>query len=131
MSGRDERSALPGTAAEWTSFLVSLALLGVVVGAIALAWAREPSGPPRFEIERGTARFDGGRYHLPFAVTNVGGATAVEVRVEGLVVSGGREERVGTLFRFLPIRGRAEGTLVFSADPAAAAVEVVSYHQSF
>ena len=131
MSGKrkaDAAAAPPRTFAEWFSLGVSLLLLACVVGVILWLWASEPGGPPRFAVERGAARQEAGLFHLPVAVTNVGGVAAGQVRIEGRLAGAGPEgERPATTIEFLPVRAREEVVLVFRGDPAGAAVEVVSY----
>ena len=128
MSGRKGGAAAsPRTFAEWVSLGVSLLLLACVVGVILWLWASEPDGPPRFAVERGAARQEAGLFHLPVAVTNVGGLAAGQVRVEGRLGGTGQEERPATTIEFLPVRAREELVLVFRGDPSGASVEVVSY----
>ena len=129
MSGRKGGAAAsPRTLAEWVSLGMSLLLLACVVGVILWLWASEPEGPPRFAVERGAARQEAGLFHLPVAVTNVGGLAAGQVRIEGRLAGAGPEqERPATTIEFLPVRAREEVVLVFRGDPAGAAVEVVSY----
>jgi uncharacterized protein (TIGR02588 family) len=108
---------------------VSLLLLAGVVGVILWLWAAELEGPPRFAVERGAARQEAGLFHLPVAVTNVGGEAAAQVRVEGRQGGGAGEERPATTIDFLPVRAREEVVLVFRGDPSGASVEVVSYQR--
>lgn len=121
--------ALPRTPAEWVALSISLLLLASVVGVILWLWVREPTGPPQFKVERGTARSEAGLYHLPVAVTNVGGSAAGQVRVEGRLSVGGQDERPVTIIEFLPVRAREEIVLIFRTEPSGASVEVVSYQQ--
>ena len=128
MSGKKGGGApQPRTLAEWVSLAASLLLLAGVVGVIVWLWVAEPEGPPRFAVERGAVRQEAGLFHLTVAVTNVGGAAASQVRVEGRLGGAGQEERPATTIDFLPVRAREEAVLVFRGDPAGAAVEVVSY----
>jgi uncharacterized protein (TIGR02588 family) len=129
VSGRKGGAAAspPRTFAERVALGVSLLLLACVVGVILWLWASEPQGPPRFAVERGAARPEAGLFHLPVAVTNVGGLAAGQVRVEGRLGGAGQEERPATTIEFLPVRARGELVLVFRGDPSGASVEVVSY----
>jgi len=68
-------------------------------------------------------------FHLPVAVTNVGGEAAGQVRVEGRLVTSGEEERPATTIEFLPVRAREEAVLIFRGDPTEASVRVVSYQR--
>jgi uncharacterized protein (TIGR02588 family) len=74
-------------------------------------------------------RSEAGLYHLPVAVTNVGGSAAGQVRVEGRLSVGGEDERPVTTIEFLPVRAREEVVLIFRTEPSGASVEVVTYQQ--
>jgi uncharacterized protein (TIGR02588 family) len=121
-------SALPRTPAEWVAFSISLLLLASVVSIIIWLWIKEPTGPPQFKVERGMVRSEAGLYHLPVAVTNIGGSAAGQVRVEGSLSVGG-EERPVTTIDFLPVLAREEIVLIFRTDPSGASVDVISYQQ--
>jgi uncharacterized protein (TIGR02588 family) len=125
--GKGGGRGAPRTSAEWVSLSVSLLLLACVVGAILWLWAVETGGPPRLAVERGAARQEAGLFHLPVAVTNVGGGAAAQVRVEGRLGGAGHEESPSTTIDFLPVRAREKVVLVFRGDPSGASVEVVSY----
>jgi uncharacterized protein (TIGR02588 family) len=130
MSRKQQKGpALPRTLAEWVALSVSLLLLASVVGVILWLWVREPTGPPRFKVEQGMVRSEDGLYHLPVAVTNVGGSAAAQVRVEGRLSVGGQDERPVTTIEFLPVQAREEVLLIFRGEPSGASVEVVSYQQ--
>jgi len=126
---KGESAPSPRTPAEWVALALSLLLLACVVGAVVWLWATEPAGPPRFEVERGAVRVEGGLFHLPVALTNVGGEAAGQVRLEGRPAGGGQEERPATTIEFLPVGAREEAVLIFRADPSRASVEVVSYQR--
>ena len=130
MSRKQQSSpALPRTPAEWVAFSISLLLLASVVSIILRLWVKEPTGPPQFKVERGMVRSEAGLYHLPVAVTNVGGSAAGQVRVEGRLSTVGLEERPVTTIEFLPVQAREEIVLIFHTDPSGASVEVISYQQ--
>ena len=124
---RKDTSTWPTSPAERVSFSISLLVLAGVVALIVAMWWREPGGPPRFRVELGEVRSEGGRSHLPVAIINEGGAAASQVRVEGRTV--GSEERPTTTIDFLPVRGREEVVLIFAIHPARASVDVVSYQK--
>jgi uncharacterized protein (TIGR02588 family) len=119
----------PRTQAEWVSLIVSLLLLAGVVGLVVALWISPSGRPARFRVERGPARSEAGRYYLPVTVVNDGDATGAQVTVEGRLAVGGGEETATTTFDFIPARSSAEGVLVFTGDPSAAAVSVVSFQK--
>ena len=121
--------AAPRAPAEWVALSVSLLLLAGTVGLIVWLWVNEPAGPPQFKVERGTVRSEDGFYHLPVAVTNVGGQAAGQVRVEGRLGGGGQEELPVTTIEYLPVGAREEDVLIFRGEPSGASVQVVSYQQ--
>lgn len=129
MSRKQQSPALPRTPAEWVALSVSLLLLASVVGVIIWLWVKEPAGPPQFKVERGMVRSEAGLYHLPIAVTNVGGKAAGQVRVEGRLSVSGQDERPVTTIEFLPVQAREEIVLIFRGEPSGASVEVISYQQ--
>jgi uncharacterized protein (TIGR02588 family) len=127
---KDESTGVaPRTKAEWVSLLISLLVLAGVVGTVIALWLRPTDNPPRFRIERGAVRSDADHYHLPIKLINDGDATGAQVTVEGTLRGGNAEETATTTFDFVPARSRVEGVLVFSSEPAAATVRVVSYQQ--
>lgn len=130
MTGKKgEAGAAPRTPAEWVSLVISLVLLAGVVGAVLALWLEGTDAPARFRVERGAVRYEAGHYHLPITVANEGDATGAQVTVEGKLAAGGREEAPATTFDFIPGRSSAAGVLIFSAEPTAAEVRVVSYQQ--
>jgi uncharacterized protein (TIGR02588 family) len=126
---KQKNSSLPSSAAEWFSLSVSLLILATVVGLIVWLWVRETPGAPRFLIERGAVASEAGVFHLPVAVTNVGGTAAGQVEVEGRLGGGVSEETPKTVIDFMPVRARKEVVLTFRGDPTGASVEVVSYQR--
>jgi uncharacterized protein (TIGR02588 family) len=127
--GKKTTGIAPRTQAEWVSLIVSLLLLAGVVGLVVALWISPSGHPARFRVERGPARSEGGRYYLPVTVINDGDATGAQVTVEGRLAVGGSEETATTTFDFIPARSSAEGVLVFSGDPASAAVVVASFQK--
>lgn len=111
--------------AEWISLGIALTLLTGVVATVVALWLR-PSQPAEFTVERGEVRAANNQYYLPITVRNKGDATAAQVTVEGML---GTEETFTTTFDFVPARSNAEGVLIFSQEPAAATVRVVSYQE--
>jgi uncharacterized protein (TIGR02588 family) len=115
------------TRAEWISLIVSIGLLGVVIGLIIWVWLNEQGTPATFRIERGAIEQVDGQYYLSVTIHNEGDTTASEVTLEGSLEVDGDEETATTTFDFVPGHSDREATLIFSADPSAADVRVISY----
>lgn len=126
---QDANGAAPRTKAEWVSLLISLLLLAGVVGTVIALWLRPTDNPPRFRLERGAVRHDAEHYYLPITLSNDGDATGAQVTIEGTLRGTDTEETATTTFDFVPARSRVEGVLVFTSEPTAATVRVVSYQQ--
>lgn len=126
---KNKTSIAPRTKAEWVSLAVASALLMAVVGVIIALWINSSQKPAQFRVERGPARNEAGFYYLPITVTNEGDATGAQVTVEGKLSAAGSEETASMTFDFIPARSRAEGTLIFSADPSSATLRVTSFQQ--
>lgn len=115
------------TAAEWISLIVAIGLLGIVIGLIVWVWLKEDGTPASFRIERGQIEQIDGQFYLSVSIHNEGDTTASEVTLEGSLEVDGGEENPATTFDFVPGHSDREATLIFSADPSAAEVRVVSY----
>ena len=122
-------SAAPKSTAEWISLAVAVIIITGFVAAIVWLWINQPTGPAQFKVERGLVRNETGLFHLPVTITNIGGLAVGQVRVEGKLISEGREEITVTTIDFLPVRAHEEVVLVFRGEPSGAVVEVVSYHR--
>ena len=130
MSGRrHDRQPPARSTAEWVSLAVALLLLAGIIGTVIVLWLAPESDPPRFTVEHGAVRHIGGQFYLGITVRNEGEQTASEVTVEGVIEDGGREETATTTFAFIPGHAEVQGTLVFTRDPAAARIRVVSYQR--
>jgi uncharacterized protein (TIGR02588 family) len=130
MSTKKQKGKLaPRTKAEWVSLAISIFLLAAVVAIVVYLWLSSSNDPARFQVERGAVRNEAGQFYLPITITNEGDETGAQVTVEGRLIAGSREEISTTMFDFIPGRSRAEGVLIFSSDPAAASLRVVSYQQ--
>ncbi|HSM82701.1 MAG TPA: hypothetical protein VLS96_13505 [Nodosilinea sp.] len=111
--------------AEWFSLGLALTLLAGVVGTVISLWLNPSLKPAEFTVEPGAVRTANDHYYLPVTIKNNGDATAAEVTVEGSLEAA--DEVATTTFDFVPARSDAEGVLIFSQDPSAATVRVVSY----
>lgn len=129
--GRQERP--PRTTAEWWTFAVSVALVGLVAGLIVLSWATGPSGPALLEAgQSGPVVRTGGAYRVPFEVRNTGGEPANNVQVVGeLEIDGTLEGEGEQSVMFLSAGERETGAFLFPADPALGVVtiSVASYSE--
>lgn len=115
--------------AEWFSLGISLTLLSAVVATVASLWLKPSLKPAEFTVEPGEVRPAQDHYYLPITIKNEGDATAAEVTVEGTLDTTSPEEVANTTFDFIPARSEAEGFLIFSEEPSAASVRVISYQK--
>ena len=115
------------TRAEWISLIVSIGLLSIVIGLIIWVWLNEKGTPATFRIERGAVEQVDDQDYLIVTIHNEGDTTASEVTLEGSLEVDGDEENPTTTFDFVPGHSDREATLIFSADPSAAEVRVISY----
>jgi len=110
------------SAAEWTTFAVSLVVVAALVG-LALVEQfirREPAGvrvTVAVAIERAEER--DGRFYVPFTVANAGAESATDVSIVFETRRGETllEESIADV-PFLPVAGHQEGELVTALDPA-------------
>ena len=130
MSGRGrDRQPPPRSTAEWASLGFALLLLAAVIGTVIVLWLTPETDPPQFRVEPGAVRDTGGQFYLDITVRNDGEQTASEVTVEGVIEDGSRQETATTTFAFIPGHAEVQGTLVFTRDPAAARIRVVSFQR--
>lgn len=115
--------------AEWFSLGISLTLLSAVIATVASLWLNPSLKPAEFTIKPGQVRAANGNYYLPVTISNEGDATAAEVTVEGTLETSSPDEVATTTFAFVPARSDVEGVLIFSQEPSAATVRVVSYQE--
>jgi uncharacterized protein (TIGR02588 family) len=131
--GKDEQGSRPNrTAAEWTTFAVSLAILLGLAGLLTyqqLAGGARPATivvSPRLEALRREAD----AHYLPVEIANRGDTTVQDVRVRLSLTSEGRQpESAELLITFLAGGETARGTVVFREDPTRAnlSIDGVSY----
>ncbi|GAB4465832.1 MAG: hypothetical protein OHK0037_21010 [Elainellaceae cyanobacterium] len=115
--------------AEWVSLGISLVLLSGVISTIISLWLNPSLKPAQFAIESGKTRSADNHYYLPVTIKNEGDAAAAQVTVEGVLNTAGQAETSTTTFDFVPARSDVEGVLIFSREPSAAKVRVVSYQE--
>lgn len=112
------------------TYIVSLAVLILLIGGLSALWIIGGNDPTSFEIQAqlSEAEMRENAYYLPVAVTNLGDQSAQEVTVN---VISGDETRTFSI-ALIPGGATRIGTVVFSRDPAVSGVktEVVSYISS-
>jgi uncharacterized protein (TIGR02588 family) len=124
-----DRHRLP---AEWVTFLLSLAIVALIVGLIVHSWRVGDDTPPVLKISSSVAeiRAIDGQYYVPFSIANTGGRTAESVQVIGEIRTAGEVEETGDIsIDFLARNEKEEGAFVFSRDPRQAelSIRVASY----
>lgn len=112
------------TVAEWVTFAVSVAILLVLVGLIAVE-AGEPDRPalPRV-VETGPVERQGDAFLVPVTVRNEGGATAEAVQVVAELTIGDEVTEADQTVEFLARDETAEVAFVFAQDPAGGTLDV-------
>jgi uncharacterized protein (TIGR02588 family) len=103
---------------EWTVFFVSLAVILATVGFLVWDAATARDAVPDLRVELGEPQPGSGGFMVPVAVSNQGGETAEEVRIEvALEAPGAPPETAGLDLAFVPRRSQREGWVVFRRDP--------------
>lgn len=112
------------TVAEWVTFAVSVVILLVLVGLIAVE-AGEPDRPalPRV-VETGPVERHGEAFVVPVKVRNEGGATAETVQVVAELTIGEEVLEADQSVEFLARDETAEVAFVFAEDPAGGTLDV-------
>ncbi len=112
----------PPARLEWAmgglGLLLVLAALAVI--AVEAFGAREPA---RLEARLGEIRPAGDRWLAAVEVRNLGGETAASVEIEGRL----GDATAHAVVDYVPAHGEDRVTLVFDADPRAAAVRVAGW----
>jgi uncharacterized protein (TIGR02588 family) len=113
--------------AEWTSLVVSVAIVVALVGLVSYEHVAGPTRPPTIDARPrlDAARTAGGEYYLPIDITNRGNLTAESVRIRvSLATDQGRQETAEVSVQFLAGGATARGTAVFREDPSRGQVAV-------
>jgi uncharacterized protein (TIGR02588 family) len=116
------------SAAEWTSLAISSAILAALVGTLTYLHFSGGEEPAAVEVmpRLDQVRTAGQRFYLPVEVSNRGGLTAQDVRVQVVLGAGAdRQETAELLIDFLAGGGSAKGTAVFERDPRGLPLEIV------
>jgi uncharacterized protein (TIGR02588 family) len=138
MSAGDESGTVPQgqqeqgrSAAERTTFAISIAVLVALVGLITYLYLVGGGGPAVIEVrpQMDAIRQEGDAHYLPVHVTNRGDRTVEDVRVAlSLTDDAGVQESGEVTFRFLAGGETGRATVVFRGDPARGTLaSVVSY----
>ena len=118
MSDRTARST-----AEWTTFVVSCLVLGLVV-ALVVGQAIGDDDPPRPVAEVTTMREVGGRHFVDVTVTNRGDETASAVQVTADLVVDGETTTADQTIDFLAGSESEDLVFVFADDPSSGELTV-------
>lgn len=108
------------TVAEWTTFGISLGIVLLLLGLVAYQYLTRGDALPAIrvipQLEETRRKLD--IYYVPVEVTNLGGETAAEVRVQFVLepVDGPREE-IGFTLNFLAGAEQRRGIVGFDQDP--------------
>lgn len=107
------------TFAEWVTFLISLAVLALIVGLVLHSWIKQNDEPPILQLTGTTEiREVQGQFYVPFTVNNVGGETAESVQVIGEIEQNGQVVETGEQqIDFLSANEKQEGAFIFTRDP--------------
>jgi uncharacterized protein (TIGR02588 family) len=109
------------TVAEWTTLLLSLAILLVLVALITYQYLHGGDQPARIEVypQIGSVVQNAGAYYLPVEIKNLGDQTAEEVWVElSLTGDQGTVEKANFMIIFLDGGATSMGMAVYDQDPA-------------
>jgi len=108
--------------AEWTTLTISVLLILALVGLVIYVSVNDGNRPPVIETtaETGQILHEGAIYYLPVTVTNHGDETAQEVRIVAEVTTAESEPETAEFTIEVLAGGETmQGTVVFTADPAA------------
>ncbi|HUP70103.1 MAG TPA: hypothetical protein VM142_09855 [Acidimicrobiales bacterium] len=121
-----ERQSRPRrSTAEWVTFAIACAVLGLVIGAIASLRIGGKPDPPAFSVSSSPAREQGGRFHVRAVVENTGDETAENVQVVAELQTGAEAPvEAEQVIDFLSGGDEEEVEFVFADDPASGALEI-------
>lgn len=104
--------------AEWVTFYISLAIVGLIIGLIVYCWVREENRPPILSVSLEPQQQIEGQYYLPFTVKNSGDQTAESVEIIAeLTLKDDLKESGNQHIDFLSSGETTSGAFVFSRDP--------------
>ncbi|MCU0532732.1 MAG: TIGR02588 family protein [Hydrococcus sp. Prado102] len=107
------------TLAEWVTFLLSLAVVALIVGLVLHSWMTQSDEPPILQVTGTTEiREVQGQFYVPFTVENLGGETAESVQVISEIEQNGQVVETGEQqIDFLSANEKQEGAFIFTRDP--------------
>lgn len=118
MSSGSKQEREARTAAEWITFAVSILVLMLVAGLIAVQ-TRDPDRPPLPRVvTTGAAERRGDHFVVPVTVRNDGGGTAESVQVVAELKLGDEVAEADQTIEFLAREESADLAFVFEDDPA-------------
>ncbi|MEC4804167.1 MAG: TIGR02588 family protein [Jaaginema sp. PMC 1079.18] len=119
------------SSAEWISFSIALALLGVVVSLIVYSWLSQSYKPPILIVKTSPEfRQVEQQFYVPFTVTNEGGTTVQSVQVIAeLWIDNQLQQQGSQEITFLSKGEVQSGAFIFNYDPSQGEliVRVASY----
>lgn len=115
--GRPKRATR--SRAEWITFVLSSAVLLVVMGAIGSLWLDGEERPPGFSVHTVGVREEADRFHVRARVENTGDQTAEGVQVVAELTAGDAPPEEGEqTIDFLSGGEEEEVEFIFTSDPA-------------
>lgn len=103
---------------EWIVFTASLILVLGVLGYLVYDGATSGNTPPSIQFQLGTPQPQLNYFLVPVSVTNRGDETAEGVRIEVVLLGGGKEQEKGEFeIAFLPRQSTRKGWVTFQTDP--------------
>jgi uncharacterized protein (TIGR02588 family) len=103
---------------EWSVFAAGLVLVLATLGFLVRESLAGAGGPPEVVARLGSPEASAGGFMVPVEVTNLGKATAEDVKVTVVLeVPGGEREEAELDIAFLPRDSRRNGWVTFRSDP--------------
>jgi uncharacterized protein (TIGR02588 family) len=119
-------------ALEWSVFALSALIVAATLGYLVWTALTQHRSDPELRVVTGSPSARGGVHRVPVLVQNAGNETAKNVKVEVVLLRGGREVEGAELnLLFVPRRSRHEGWVAFSEDPRGGTIRAraVSYER--
>lgn len=108
----------PRSIAEWVTFSIASTILSAISGLVLYVWISDRHEPAALSVEQSEIRQTGGKFYVPFEVTNTGGETVESVQIVAELKTGDRVLESGDQqIDFLSKGEKEEGAFVFQRDP--------------